>query len=520
MRGEPRPLPIQVGQALGEPLQAPNGALLSTSQNTIGRYNQLRVRPGLTAIGNAIADPAIGQFSFIDTGGVSNLVIGTPSRWYALNNTLGVFTDLAGGSPLAGAVTQPIRFTMGLQSATKTLVGVNGPFNKYKTWVPGAAAYSEPAAAIEAVCCMSLAGRVLFGATGNASGLPANPSRVQWTAFADLTSLPALAFSDLSELENPIVAMQRLHPTSGAVLADGAQYLALAQPGSDATAFAFILVDSQPGPVGPAAVCPGPQGTAYYFGSDYNLYRFDGSSAQIVAYISWLIQAAIITISFQALATVSMVYVPQTQDILIAVPTETQGVPSTIFAYNILTQQVNIWRYATTRQISSLGLWSFQTQTTWEAMPDLPWTTSADVPWNQAGVTATGQTVVVGLGASVATMSGTTDLGTGIDWIWDYQLPLSPGKEYIFDSVEIITNALSSDTVSVSVKSGPSADNLTTTALQGSPFNVSTGSARATMELSTEKRARVMILSLSGTATQADVFRSIEAYVSLQGVAS
>lgn len=520
MRGEARPLPIQVGQAIGEPLQAQNGSLLSTSKNTIGRYNQLLVRPGLTVLGNALTDAAIGQFSFIDALGVSNLVIGTPSTWKALNNSLATFTDLSGGVPLTGALTQPMRFTMALQGITKTLVGVNGPFNPYRTWVPGAAAYTSPPAAIAAVCCMTLAGRVLFGATGIAAGIPANPSRVQWTGFADLTSMPALAFTDLSELRNPITAMNALHPSSGAVLADGSQFLCIAQPGTDATAFAFIEVDSQPGPVGPAAVCDGPEGTCYYFGTDYNLYRFDGSSAQIVSFISWLIQSSQITINFSALSTVSMLYVPQTQDILIAVPTETQGVPSTIFVYNILTQAVNVWRYGLGNMISSLGLWSFQTQTVWANMANLPWTTSVNVPWNQAGVTATGQTVVVGLSASVATMQGTTDLGVGIDWIWDFQYKMAPGKEYIFDSVEIITNALSTDTVSVAIKYGPSADNLTVSALQNSPFNVNQGYARCTMQMATEARGRVMILSLSGTASQADVFRYIEDYTDLRNIAS
>jgi hypothetical protein len=148
-------------------------------------------------------------------------------------------------------------------------------------WDNTSAAYTSLAAGpLAPNCCMVLLGRVLFGNVKE--GGVRWGSRIRWSALNDQATYPALAYADLVDTSDNIVAMQTMNRSAGLIYKAGSVWMATATGGSDAAAFRFEIVGYAPGPISAGAVVVGRGGMHYYLGRDFNIYRCDGSSVQKV----------------------------------------------------------------------------------------------------------------------------------------------------------------------------------------------------------------------------------------------
>lgn len=105
------------------------------------------------------------------------------------------------------------------------------------------------------------------------------PQMVTWTAAFDATVWPALAFQQLLDTGDPLIAVASLGETAAVVFGEESQWLMSAVQGAqDQNAFTFTPVRSVTiGPVSPKAVVSA-EGLIYYFARDTRIWATDGNS--------------------------------------------------------------------------------------------------------------------------------------------------------------------------------------------------------------------------------------------------
>jgi hypothetical protein len=237
-----------------------------------GRYG---CRPGMSQYGNAsIQERIMGGIFLRDITTNPRFVLGGPTSWYTY--MFGPDSWISVGDPadpLTADQTTPVRFVSYFQQDAVWVLGCNGT-DQMKRWEPTLTTYVNVPASVPAVDMAVVANRVVSVNTIEA-GIR-HPDRVRWTAEADATLHPPLAFIDLDNAGEPIVGIRTLSRTTAAIYRTQSIWLLAAQAGGDATAFVPELIATGiDGPVSPAAVVPVGR-SHYYLGRDAKVYRFDG----------------------------------------------------------------------------------------------------------------------------------------------------------------------------------------------------------------------------------------------------
>jgi hypothetical protein len=277
LKGQPIPLLVpRRGQQRSElPHRIAPDSVVSGQNMIVGLDGRYECRPGYVPYGGAtITERILGGLFFRDVNTSPQFVVGGPTSWYAFDAGTDDWVDITDGADLlTGDPLTPLRFVSFFQGGFVWAVGVNNA-DTAKRWRPGTATYAEIAGSPPAVDVAVLANRIVFVNTLEA-GIR-NSARVRWTAEADATTYPALAFFDLSNAGEPILAIRNLSRTTAAIYRTRSIWLISAQPGSDASAFVPDQVATGiDGPVGSASVVEVGR-SHYYVGRDAKVYRFDG----------------------------------------------------------------------------------------------------------------------------------------------------------------------------------------------------------------------------------------------------
>lgn len=461
-------LPPPPGQLLADPLASDTGGLIE-SENLINRYGSLRSRPGMTQVGGALlgGHPVVGSFFVRDKQGLTGsiqLVVGTTATWWHLNNGTVAWDDLSagGGPPLTGNFA-PVIFTYFEQGGNQYIIGVNDK-NPAIEWQVGAAPpYAAVATGYIARSVCTVANRLFYGNV--TIGGTRFPTMVAWSSPLDRTSNPALARQPLLDTADHIITVRRMGRTAAVIYREWSQWLATAQANDDANAFAFTVQDRQPGPIGPAAVAEGPGLRHTYFGSDLNLYSFDGNSATIIAATADVLRTRF---NSSARFLVNAVYSPNDQEVWVSLPLSNEPFPTHVMVYSFQTGGVFFQRWQD-HPTTMLGLWQQELETPTDALPDIPTDHLPDVPTDQLGLLQL-QTVLitgtqVGTTVSVNTLDGVSQFGQPISYLADLLLPIRDG-DYEFDGVNLMVEEPDvSLPITVSVLYGQSYDSLTTLVL-------------------------------------------------------
>jgi hypothetical protein len=263
-----------------------------TALNLAELFGTLTTREGwdvlsVTPDGNAI----LGLFAFLAGDGSYNLIVATKATIYrAVSSTFySTLTSLKGANAaLTGTGSTSTIFAPRLDAANHGFIATNNK-DQPVAWKVGDSSWTvlgnAPIARCAAAMGLGVAGnRAMFGNTFEAA--TRYPSRIRWSAVNDVTAYPALAYADLLVTQDSIVAIRSFAVGAVAVYKDNSQWLGNAQPGSDASAIAFNVVDRQPGPIGPQAICDGPGNTHVYLGNDGNLWQFDGMQCRMLEWLS------------------------------------------------------------------------------------------------------------------------------------------------------------------------------------------------------------------------------------------
>ncbi len=415
---------------LDEPMAGGRVGLLPSSINILNRYASMRSRPGLQHLGQILNERVLGSIWFRDHADTVQLVIGQPTRWRHLNNatrvledlssTIGLFdvptddlpdvptdelpdvvTDQLGipqGGALHGSDLMPVTFCLFEQGGRQYVIGVND-VDPPKQWTPGATSYAtvEDAPIARTVCVV--ANRLLFGYLTDADGKKL-PQRLKWSKVGRRLDYSDLAQSDLLDVFDHIVAVRPMGRKAGAVYREWSEWLAVAVQGSDARAFDFILQDNKPGPIGPAAVAI--VGLRHiYFGSDLNVYSFDGVQAQIVAATANLLRGRIVN---ERKRLVSAAYSPVDREVWIALPLDADDVPTHLLIWSELTGGVFLGRVPMDLAVSHFGTWQAELDTVTDALPDIPTDQLPDVPTDALGFSTRQVLLIAGAGGPRSTI--------------------------------------------------------------------------------------------------------------------
>jgi hypothetical protein len=281
MRGRPIVLhPSQIGSNI--PPTLPDVPMVDIeSRNVIFLRGSFSSRAGWAKIQN-ISNNIIGLYDISDGTApqLEQLWAGAPDTIYWFNFSNNTFTSLKGSNnALTATDANAVRFGEYVTAGgIRGIVATNNTDKPVRTAVGDTQWTVLTNAPIARTTC-TIIGRSVFGNTVEGSARYA--ARVRWSAQNDNTTYPALAYADLSGTSDGIVDVRMFNRTVFSVFKEHSQWLGVAQPGSDAAAFTFELVDRQVGPIGPNAVCDGARGIQFYIGRDGNIYLFDGMQAQI-----------------------------------------------------------------------------------------------------------------------------------------------------------------------------------------------------------------------------------------------
>lgn len=454
--GSPLRVPPPPGVLVRDPLADDAGGMLPSSLNLITRFGALVSRPGLTALGQALTagERVLGMFWTRTADGHIHLLIGTSKRWWSFNTATRQWDDLSGGVLLGGALTMPVTFAYFGQGDFEYILGVNDT-DAAKEWKHGDAAYADVATGYIARSLCVVANRVLYGHV--TIGGVRFPTMVAWSAAGDRTSNPALARNKLLDTGDQIVAVRRMNRLSGVIYRERSKWIATAVQGSDAKAFAFTVADQEPGPVGPMAVGEDPGFRHIYFGSDLNLWTFDGTASTLLAITAGLLGGRVTT---AALGLVSVAYDPLTQEVWVTLPLDGDTVPTWVMVYAMQTQGIFFGRLPVACAACSTGSWQVELETPTHLLPDVPTHLLPDVPTHQLGFQAGQEVLILGADAQVYTVEGSADAATAIPVTFEWLMPTAAGVEHEFDAVELMVEPPGAP-ITVAVLVGPTYDHLT-----------------------------------------------------------
>jgi hypothetical protein len=424
-------------------------------ENVILRDREFQTRPGLNPLGSNATEMVLGSIWLRNLTDVSQIVLGTTTNWRLFNNSTQLWVDISGGVPLTNS-DLPITFTYFFQGGVQYVIGVNGT-DPTKEFNLAGAAYANLANAPIARTVCTVAGRVFFGAIKVGGTL--FPQTCQWSAAGQRTVYPALAKNDVADTSDHIVLVINLGRRAVAIMKEQSQHLALSQPGSDANAFEFQLLDYQPGPIGACrrrsrSGRPSDRIT----GIDFNLRAFDGVKGTVIKDTQKYLLGRL---NFAARALTSVRYYPARQEIWCAVPLDTDTIPTHLLVYSYITGGVTLDRVPTDLPISHLGKFYAEFDTVTDALPDIPTDQLPDVPTDQLGISSRGETLLAGSSANVFSLEGQTDNGFNIVNDWQIALPVLPRQEYQFDGLEALFAPTTILPITISVRIGQTLETLT-----------------------------------------------------------
>jgi hypothetical protein len=247
---------------------------LRTCQNFFrNEKGRLVMRPGykqLTATYPTDRVMGIGHFhSDIST---DQVIAGTITKLWVYDPLLEVFINRTGVTPLTGGNKNHVRFVTMFASGVYNVIAMNG-IDVMQQWNNGIPNFTDvtgapPIGRAGAVC----ANRLLVLEGDNA---------VRVSEFNNFNSWPAgngfnMLLVDAGDL---LVGMDQLTRTSVAVLGSESQWVIRAQSGSNP--MRPERISNFPGPMSSAALVRA-GAVVYWLATDYNVYRFDGTTTQAV----------------------------------------------------------------------------------------------------------------------------------------------------------------------------------------------------------------------------------------------
>jgi hypothetical protein len=279
MRGKPLTIPLSLPYIYTNPLGAHQGPILippTVNAESVDEF--LGTRSQYIAMGTNDPGEVHGVLGWLSGDGTTQRIfaMSTTALWRFASPTWtsgkGVNPDLTGASNVGYCVS---RYSNLSGSVGDAVIATNNA-DKPIYWDYSAASWSTITNAptkAQAVAC--LGGRVIFGNVTEGGTLWG--SRVRWSALNDYTTYPALAYADLIDTADNIVAINVLNRTVAIVYKERSAWLMTSTGGSDAAAFRFEILGIQPGPMGVNGISDGPQGTHHYLGRDGNIYMCDGT---------------------------------------------------------------------------------------------------------------------------------------------------------------------------------------------------------------------------------------------------
>lgn len=334
MKGKPVPLRVpRRGQQRNVVPHLTGANSVVDGQNMVvtldGRYG---VRPGYEQYGDdSLTEPPWGGLFFRDVNLAPQFVVAGATKWFKYTSGTETWADITpAGDPLTGVSGEPVRFTTYFQSNAVWVLGANNA-NPIKRWEPTLAEYSEIAASPICRDVTVVANRVL--AVNTLESGVRHATRVRWSSEADATSWPALAFFDLSNAGEPIVAIKPLSRTTAAVYRTESLWVVQAQAGGDATAFLPEQVSTGvAGPAGASSIVAVDR-VHYYIGRDNKVYRFDGVRPTVISTaITKLLDD---TIDPEYWSSIHGTYFARRREIWWWVTKNGESTPKTAFVYDI-----------------------------------------------------------------------------------------------------------------------------------------------------------------------------------------
>lgn len=468
--------------------------LTDRSQNVIVRENELQTRPGINPLGQTFSNERVLGFAppTRDLNDQAVFVLATSQRWYKLNSAALTFIDISGGVSLT-ATLMPSVFTYFFQGGHQFYIGVNGTDPTKEFDIQQNTTYANVSTAPIGRTIATIANRLVIGNLTIAAAR--FPNDLMWSAVANRQSWPAQARNTLPDTADQIVSIKPLGRSAGAILMERSQWIMQSQPGSDASAFSFTLMDQSPGPLGPAAVDVGPGGMqVVYLGEDLNLWSFNGVKAELIFSTQRYLNGRV---NFAYRQITSLAYLHAKQEIWVAISLSEDTLPTHILVYSYRTQQVYIQRTSVLNPITAMGLCICELTTVTNNLPNVPTDQLTDIPTNFLGVSSNIEELMAGNQNGVFTWEGTLDDGYGISGDWQFLLPVVPKMNYTFDGVEAIVEPVESFGFGffVSVQIGSSYDDLTEYQLGSFSPATSLWIARTNTELV----GRIVIVRIYGT---------------------
>lgn len=259
-----------------DPEATPLGALIA-AENWIWQDGELRVRPGVMALGSSVAQRPTTYIQYKHSDGNTRIVKATVAGWWKYVS--GAWTDIS-GTALTGGPADLTVFRVFQKAGATHLLGTNGA-DVMKKWDGSVATYSNVGGTPpRARAMMVLFDRVIVG--NLLSGGTVSPLAVDVSAFQDFDSGWGTVFVGLVGIETPgnIVAMLEAGSLVGAIYKDDAVVLAIAQSGASSPFRFETKVTNVPGPASAACVIAPSDGLHLIFGNNCSIMRFDTVSYQ------------------------------------------------------------------------------------------------------------------------------------------------------------------------------------------------------------------------------------------------
>ena len=254
--------------------------MLVDCENFYSRDQTVRLRDGLSLLGQSLAQRITGLVQYFHNDGVLRMVLGTTTGWWRYDIATAQWVDITGIPALtAGDVNLQV-FRVFQKAGTTTLLGVNGK-DSPKKWNGIAATYSTLGGTPpDAKTMMTLANRVMLGFL--TSGSTQSPTAIDVSALNDFDSgWGSVLVALLADTPGDIVAMQEMTAVTGAIWKSDALYLAIAQGATSPFRFELRLAGIA-GPVSAHAVVPLQDGSQLYLANDFSVKVFDGASVRHV----------------------------------------------------------------------------------------------------------------------------------------------------------------------------------------------------------------------------------------------
>lgn len=265
--------PPLLGKANRESTIIPN-TMVVDAENFYSREQTIRLRDGLTLLGQDLNQRITGMIQYLHNDGVFRMVLGTTVGWWRYDIATNQWVDISGTALTAGFNFLQV-FRAFQKAGTTTLLGVNGT-DSPKKWDGSAATYSAMGGTPPvARTIMTLANRVMLGFL--TSGGTQSAVAIDVSALNDFDAgWGSVLVALLADTPGPIVAMQEMTAVTGAIWKSDALYIAIAQAATVPFRFELRLA----GIAGPASVNSIVQlqdGSQLYLANDFSVKLFDGA---------------------------------------------------------------------------------------------------------------------------------------------------------------------------------------------------------------------------------------------------